>query len=138
MSDRKCPDCGERLSFDALRCACGWGAKKPDKGSKFFDMRCTYKAGSDRCNYPVGMFAEGNTSGWCVFHRQNPSQGVGAEIVMQSQRVDYAKAIQSLMDKAKNAPGVVDTAWEIAKRHGNKPWGEPSEYLAEAMRRRVA
>lgn len=119
MSDRKCPDCGERLSFDALRCACGWG-KKGDKG-KYFDMVCTYKAG-ERCAYPVGLFAEGNTSGWCVFHRQAGSQVDGAEIVRQSRIVPYLDALKPIIERAANSPAVVATAWDIAKRHGNKPW----------------
>lgn len=121
MSNRKCPDCGERLSFDALRCACGWGARK-DKGGKFFDPRCTYEAKGERCHYPVGMFTEGNTSGWCIFHRQNLMQIEGAEVVEQSRRISYADAIRPMLERARNAPGVVNTAWDIAKRHGNRPW----------------
>lgn len=121
MSDRKCPDCGERLSFDAIRCACGWG-KREGKGAKYFDMVCTYKAGTDRCAYPVGMFAEGNTSGWCIFHRQHLSQLDGAEVVRQSRMVPYLDALKPIIERGANSPSVVATAWDIAKRHGNKPW----------------
>lgn len=135
MADRKCPDCGERLSFDALRCACGWGVKRGDKSAKFHDMRCTYKAGENRCHYPVGMFAEGNTSGWCVFHRQQLSQRDGAAVVEQSERVPYLQAIKPLIDAAKNAPGVVETAHEIALRHGKKPWqASLAAALSDAIR----
>lgn len=136
MADRKCPDCGERLSFDAIRCACGWGQKRGEKG-KYFDHRCTYRAGSERCGYPVGMFPEGNTSGWCVFHRQNLDQASGAEVVSQSSRVKYLDAIQPMLDAAKNAPGVVDTAWEIALRTGNRAWPSDADkvgYLSDAGR----
>jgi hypothetical protein len=130
MSDRKCPDCSERLSFDAMRCACGWGARK-DKGAKYCDPRCTYEASKDRCSYPVGRYTEGNTTGWCIFHRQNVSHIDGAEIVRQSKEIPYLDAIQALIDRAKNAPGVVNTAWDIAKRHGSKSWrtpGEPTQF----------
>lgn len=130
MSNRKCPDCGERLSFDALRCACGWGAKKPDKGARHFDMRCTFES-RDRCCYPVAMFTEGNTSGWCIFHRQNLTHFDAAEVVRQSAEVPYAQAIQALIERTKNAPSVVATAWEIAKRHGNRPWRTSGEQLPE-------
>lgn len=121
MADRKCPDCGERLSFDALRCACGWGVRKGEKPGRFYDMRCTYQAG-ERCNYPVGLFLEGNTTGWCVFHRQSLRAGDGALIVAQSSRVPYAEAIRVLIEKGCSSPSVVDTAHDIAKHHGRKPW----------------
>lgn len=133
MSERKCPDCGERLSFDAQRCACGWGAKRGEKSQKFYDMRCTFRAGSERCNYPVGMFAEGNTSGWCIFHRQPLDAGQGAEIVRQSFSVSYADAIRPMLERAKSAPGVIETAHEIALRLGDKPWPSDADRLSVDM-----
>lgn len=120
-SNRQCPDCGERLSFDAIRCACGWGAKK-QAGAKFYDYRCTFKSGAERCAYPVGMFTEGNTSGWCIFHRQPLQAGEGSEVVRQSATVPYARAIAGIIERTANSPSVVDTAWDIALKHGNKPW----------------
>ena len=126
---RQCPDCGERLSIDALRCACGWGAKKTP-GVKHFDMRCTYAAGSSRCCYPVGMFPEGKSSGWCIFHRQNLSSFDGAEIVRQSETVAYSDAIAAILERGANAPAVVDTAWDIALRHGNRPWQTGTMFAA--------
>ena len=96
--ERNCPECGERLSFDARRCACGWGAKKARDSGKSFDHQCTYKAGHDRCQYPVGMFVEGSTHGWCIFHRQELQAGQGAEIVRQSHTVPYLEAIQPIIE----------------------------------------
>jgi hypothetical protein len=126
--------------MDALRCVCGWGAKKPDRGGKSYDMRCGYKATSgDRCDYPVGMFPEGKTSGWCIFHRQQGHPGDGAEIVRQSKQIPYREAIQQILDRNASAPSVVDLAWEIAKRHGNKPWqGELSAFAREVIKSRAA
>lgn len=137
MSDRKCPDCSERLSFDALRCACGWGVKK-EKGGRFFDMRCTYEAHKDRCHYPTACFSEGASSAWCIFHRQNVSQIDGAEIVRQSQSVRYADAVQTIIDRAKGSVGVVNTAWDIAKRHGNRSWRSGSGDEFPAVKERAA
>jgi len=98
MTSRKCPDCGERIAYDALRCACGWGVRKGERAGRIYDHRCTFTAGGTRCEYPVGLFAEGRTSGWCVFHRQARPQD-GVEIVMQSQRVPYLEAIRPMIEK---------------------------------------
>ena len=120
---RKCPECGENLSFDAMRCACGWGEKKLKPGEKVFDHRCTFKAGSDRCKYPVGLFIDGATSGWCIFHRQpSVGQGEGSEIVRQSYSVPYLEAIKSIQRRNTESADVRNRAHEIALRHGNKPW----------------
>lgn len=131
MTQRKCPDCGERLSFDAMRCACGWGKKSESKGAKYFDHVCTYKAGFDRCAYPVGLFVEGSTSGWCIFHRRNLMQREGAEVVAQSREVPYAQALEAITARNCAARSVVNTAWDIAKRHGSKPWRLPDERIPD-------
>lgn len=132
MRDRKCPDCGEYLSPEALRCVCGWGSKRPKEGQKVFDYVCTFKSMGDRCAYPVGMFLEGATSGWCIFHRQPGDPGHGAEVVRQSKTVPYVEAIAQIIARNAGAPSVVATAWDIAKRHGNKPWqGNAGELAME-------
>lgn len=100
--ERHCPECGETLSRDARRCVCGWGAKKKSEG-KSFDMRCTFSANGRRCEYPVGMFTEGNTSGWCVFHRQSLQPGEGAEIVRQSATIPYLRALEPILERNKAA-----------------------------------
>lgn len=128
MSERKCPECGEKLSFDALRCACGWGLKRGEKAGRVYDHRCTFTAGRDRCAYPVGMFPEGSTSGWCIFHR-NAKPEDGAEIVRQSHEIPYAEALKPIQERAKGAPGVVNTSHEIALRVGNRAW--PSDAFGE-------
>lgn len=139
MRDRKCPDCGEFLSPDALRCVCGWGNRKQDRGGKVFDHRCTFKGAGDRCDYPVGMFLEGMTSGWCIFHRQPGQPGDGAEIVRQSKQTPYVEAIQRIIDRNASAGSVVDLAWSIALRHGNKPWqGDIGEHARAVMKRHAA
>ena len=118
MSDRKCPECGEKLSFDALRCACGWGVRKPEKGARLYDHRCTFTARGTRCSYPVGMFPEGATQGWCIFHR-NALPSAGAEIVEQSRTVPYAEAIKSILERNKGSPGVMNTAHGMALRENS-------------------
>lgn len=101
--ERSCPDCGERLNIDARRCVCGWGAKKAKDNGKTFDHVCTYKAGFDRCQYPVGLFKEGSTHGWCIFHRQELQAGQGAEIVRQSHVVPYLEAIKPIIEGNKQS-----------------------------------
>lgn len=134
---RKCPECGERLSFDALRCACGWGLRK-GKGDRNFDHRCTFQVGGERCSYPVGMFPEGATSGWCIFHRSLPANR-GGEVVQQSKTVPYAEAIKSIAAQGQRSPSVIATAHEIALRHGNKPWQESaSEFVPDSLKRKTA
>jgi hypothetical protein len=87
----------------------------------------------------VGMFAEGNTSGWCVFHRQSLDQRLGAEVVAQSGRIPYIEAIKPMLDAAKAAPGVVDTAHEIALRTGNRPWpSDPDRIDVSLPKQRAA
>lgn len=135
MSDRKCPECGERLSFEAVRCACGWGLKKPDKGTKLYDHRCTYVAGGSRCAYPVGMFPEGATQGWCVFHRQQANGALGAEIVEQSKIVPYAEALKPIIARGAASPSVVNTAHEIALRVGNRNESGPFSEAMAALKR---
>jgi hypothetical protein len=137
MRDRKCPDCGEFLSVDALRCICGWGSKKPREGQKSWDHQCTYKSMGDRCSYPVGMFAEGATSGWCVFHRQPGKPGDGAEIVRQSREVPYTEAVAVIMARHVGVQSVVEKAWDIALHHGSKPWqGEIGQYAKSILERK--
>jgi hypothetical protein len=105
-----------------MRCICGWGTKKPREGQRSFDHRCTYKAMGDRCEYPVGLFTEGSTSGWCIFHRQPGQPGSGAEIVRQSREIPYGDAVKKIMERNTRAQSVMEKAWDIALRHGNKPW----------------
>lgn len=99
MAERKCPECGERLSRDARACACGWGAKsKKDFGPKH-DMVCQWVSSGLRCRYPVGMFPEGATKGFCIFHRATPSGPESAKIADEShtgtreQYLERAKAL---------------------------------------------
>lgn len=138
MSDRKCPECGEKLSFDALRCACGWGVRKGEKAGKLYNHRCTYHAGQERCSYPVGMFPEGASSGWCIFHRQQPNQHVGAEVVRQSRTVPYLEALQPLLEHHKNGYGTVNTAHAIALHRGNTDDPKPFADAMQALKRGAA
>src|SRR4051812_15317620 len=116
---RNCPECGEKLSFEARRCACGWGARKGEKVGREFDHRCTYRAGGDRCQYPVGMFTEGATSGWCIFHRNNTNPAAGQEIVDQSARVPYLDAIKAIQARNADSAGVRATRAELKPGAGN-------------------
>lgn len=73
---RGCPECGERLAFDARACACGWrsgGGKRGKSEGPRHDMTCTWKAGDLQCAYPVGLFMAGEIRGMCVFHRMHPA-----------------------------------------------------------------
>jgi hypothetical protein len=135
--ERPCPDCGERLLVDAIRCACGWGAKRTSaRGSErargpVFDHRCTYKGAVARCAYPVGMFPSGATSGWCVFHRQPLQPGEGSEIVRQSASMPYAEALAKLFAGAKESPSVRATR-EAMKARQPDAVGDEGSFFDEA------
>lgn len=111
---RQCPECGEELNRDARRCACGWGRKKVETG-KEYDHRCTFKSGFSRCAYPVGLFVEGSTSGWCIFHRNNFDPGRGFEITQQSQTVPYLEALKPIQAANDNSPAVKSCREKLRK-----------------------
>ncbi len=120
--ERLCPECGETLSREARQCVCGWGKRKAKESfGRQFDHRCTFRAGTDRCEYPVGLFRDGGTSGWCIFHRNAPSSD-GAEIVRQSKSVPYLEAIQAIQKRNADNPNVRELRERIAARK-NKPAG---------------
>lgn len=135
-SERSCPDCGERLSLDARQCACGWGKPKAGRheGPRT-DMRCTYKAGSDRCQYPVGMFPAGASSGWCIFHRQPLQAGQGAEITRQSHSIPYLEALQTIQEANKDNANVRALREQIAKRSTIRHEPEDAEAISNGVRR---
>lgn len=82
---RFCPDCKDRLSPDARRCACGWGAPKRREMAPETNNVCTWRSGNLTCSYPVARFDIGMKSGWCVFHRSETSGAKGARIADESQ-----------------------------------------------------
>lgn len=138
MSDleRLCPECGDRLAREARACACGWGKRRgAEKAGKQTDMRCTYRNGSDRCDYPVGMFPEGAASGWCIFHREaEPTNG--SEILRQSHRVEYAEALKAIIHRNANTPYVRAARERMKRTPGNTgpllPRREPGQDESEA------
>lgn len=82
-----CPSCGGPLGAKATYCGCGWKAdKRPvaGPGQIFRDKQCTYLANLERCQYPVGFYDHGATSGWCIFHRLSRDGATGAQIVSES------------------------------------------------------
>lgn len=81
--ERLCPDCGDRLAYDARQCACGWGRSTARKGRGVanaptvdWQRTCTWQSGPLKCQYPVGAFYDHASRGRCIFHR---AQGEGVE-----------------------------------------------------------
>ena len=111
---RSCPDCGERLSFDARQCECGWGkeGKKarakasrttPDMGWKHV---CTWRSGSLFCTYPVGLFIDQNTRGFCMFHRAQEGGIEAATIARDSAGHTSDQYLERARLHAYGEPGV--------------------------------
>lgn len=93
---RQCPECGERLSIEARRCVCGWGAKTGSKDNPSYDHSCRWQYGSLNCNYPVGMFEQGQYRGLCLMHRFQDKGVQAAEIAKESKtatREDYLRVL---------------------------------------------
>lgn len=84
-SYRVCPECSERLSFEARQCACGW---KQEKGpaKDLFHGKCTYTDGDDRCRFPGALtHAQKGDGRWlCAFHFFNGDPIHAARIVANS------------------------------------------------------
>lgn len=117
--ERLCPECGENLNKDARQCACGWGKRKvTERIGKVFDHRCTFRTFGDRCEYPVGWFEMGATTGWCIFHR-NALPGDGTPIVEQSRSVPYAQAIKPIIARNADNPNVRALRERIAAKRGD-------------------
>lgn len=98
LAHRKCPSCGERLSFDAERCVCGWAVKAKRSDGPAHEMTCSWTYGALRCRYPNGLFAEGVKRGFCLLHRRTPSGVVAARIAEESQaasREQYVEAAEN-------------------------------------------
>ena len=87
--EKKCPKCQETLNIDARVCGCGWTAdgKRGDKGPLWAHV-CRWQFGALKCKNPVGLFAHGETSGLCVFHRAITSGPTSAEIARDSELHD--------------------------------------------------
>lgn len=105
-----CPECNEPVSPRATRCKCGWENPKFAKpetrpGQRALDPRCTYRHHADRCCYPVGLYSQGQSDGWCIFHRNmdvERTQEHGAEIVRDSlghTRADYLERVEKLLNR---------------------------------------
>lgn len=86
-NSRACPDCGDRISADAKRCACGWG-KTSIRAEARHDPVCRWQYGQLSCRYPVGRFDQGEFRGLCIFHRASDRGAVAARIAEESQGHD--------------------------------------------------
>lgn len=92
-----CPDCSAQLAPGAHSCrACGWSARPRGKGeSPEFNCVCTWSYGADRCVNPVSQFRAGERSGFCIFHRQNPTGRIAADIAKDSHTHDAESYIHA-------------------------------------------
>lgn len=148
------------LSIEALEAALKAHKDDPERGERAprpVDITRRMKAGnresqgcaavdsSARCAYP-GIFSDGTQgegSWWCPLHR---IERVGPEA---SKRIEYSHNVSWEDFRAKQgkkraaevikAPAVVQTAWDIAKRHGNRPWqANVVDFIPEATKDKVA
>lgn len=90
--------------------------------------QCAARDTTGQCAYP-GLFSEG-TSGdgpwFCPWHFHNAAGPDASRWIEVSRDVPYAEAMAKREARMRNdairAPGVVERAWDIAKRHGNRAW----------------
>ena len=91
---RDCPDCGEPLAINPIRCtACGY---RPNRDVVDLDaMRCAWLAGPERCHYAGTMSP--NTAGggpwYCPGHYACDDGAHGQRIVDESRRLMYGKSL---------------------------------------------
>lgn len=108
---RDCPECGDRLSVEARRCVCGWGARKSGKGEEGprYDHLCRWTYGAVSCKYPVGLFSQGEYRGLCIFHRSIPQGTQAAQIAQESQsatQAQYLAAANRMIYRSGDNPAV--------------------------------
>lgn len=76
------------------------------------------------CQYPGTMSAGGPF--YCSWHFSNSSGPEAERFTEASRQVSYETAAGKrrarFLADSQRAPGVVNTAWDIAKRHGDRPW----------------
>lgn len=133
---RSCPDCGERLSFDARRCVCGWGEKgrKKSEGGARFAPCCRWNLNGMSCRYPVGR-AE---TDYCIFHRRFIS-GVEAEEYMRDSQSftpeGYNEAVESFLYGP--SPAVEKIRAQTAGKQGKRPssFGDLSAFIEMCKQR---
>lgn len=133
-SHRDDPDRGERAPrpIDITRRMRSHDASK---------TQCAARDANTRCAYP-GLFSDG-TAGegpwWCAFHRVDRVGPAASEAIRQSLAIPFeeARAQQAAraLEQAQRAPGVVNTAHEMALRIGNRPTRGFGAQVPDSLRR---
>lgn len=90
--------------------------------------RCAARDATGQCEYP-GIFSDG-TGGegpwYCPWHRMERAGPEASRWIETSRNVPWEVASERRAKRmnieATKAPGVVETAQAIARRHGDKPW----------------
>lgn len=72
-----CPDCGDALLPDSVKCSCGWTKEPKSKRRRFVqcshDGQCQFQIGKMRCPLPGNHCASHASGPWlCHYHERNP------------------------------------------------------------------
>ena len=148
-----------RLSLEGLRAAFKAHEDDPERGERAprpVDITRRMKAGSSdalrcaardttgQCEYP-GIFNEGtNGEGrwWCPWHRLDHAGPEASRWIEVSRQVPYAEAMAKRQARMHNdairSSGVVERAWDIAKRHGARAWQVGERWHLPHVRREAA
>lgn len=110
---------------------------KPASVRVVYDHRCTATSMTGRCAYPVGLFAQGERNGKCLFHRGDLQPGESAEIVRRSGTVPYEEALKTWRARGSVSPGVKSTLEQMAQR-GQAHTDGPLRPLSEEFARIIA
>ena len=138
------------LSLEALRAAFKAHRDDPDRGERAprpVDITRRMKAGvrdaarcaardmTGQCEYP-GIFSQGTAGegAWrCPWHRDDMAGPEASRWIEVSRKVPYAEALAKREERMRldaiRAPGVIERAREIAKRHGNRPWQPREQFV---------
>jgi hypothetical protein len=133
----------QKFTLDALEVGLKSHKEDPDRGERAprpADITRRLKTGSregsrcadvdptGRCEYQ-GVFSDGTLgegSWYCPWHRLERSGPEASRFIEASRNYAeegaFAKRLARYHAESIRAPSVVNTAWDIAKRHGNRPW----------------
>ena len=100
-------------------------------------QRCAAATAAGRCEYP-GIFSGGGRAWYCPWHHQNPAGPDASVWIERSAEIPFehaaGKRAERIHAESTRAPVVVETAWDIAERHGNRPWRRTGEPFATPRR----
>lgn len=106
--------------------------------------RCAARDANAQCAYP-GLFSDG-TGGdgpwWCPLHRVERAGPEASKRIAYSLETPWedfrARQMAKRAGDGARSPAVVERAWDIAKRHGNRQWQIGAPFSLPGQQREAA